>query len=170
MADDLTTTPSTSNYTWTNWTYGMLLVRAYMGVRLVLSGLEKIRKTGKDPIDFKVWYGNPGSANPDNLELGDGKMWRIGQVIADNTNLPLLSIKGFLMTLPIAMLVVGVCILLGVMNRIAWLAAGLIWLSLAFGQMLLPDEQTIQYLTSYLLVCGIGLGFLEHNRIRVTRF
>jgi hypothetical protein len=167
-----------------NLTLAFLLLRLFMGMRLVLSGLEKMGylvgkgtttfketltlKALGDALSQKAWFGEGGLAA--NEGFGDGRMWNVGKAMLDNSLLPEWMIKPFLICLPYAMLLSGLMILLGLLNRAAWWLAGLIWFSLAFGQMLLPDEQTIQWLGLYVFVCALALSIVEHNRIRITKF
>jgi hypothetical protein len=88
----------------------------------------------------------------------------------EETLLPAWMVKPFLLALPYAMLLAGLLILLGLLNRVAWWLAGLIWFSLAVGQMLLPDEGTIQWLGLYVFMCALALCLVEHNRVRITKF
>jgi hypothetical protein len=97
-------------------------------------------------------------------------MWPIAKAMLDYSLLPAWMIKPFMIGLPYAMLVSGLLILLGLFNRFGWFLAGLIWFSLAFGQMLLPDEGTVQQLGLYVFVCALALTMINHNRIRLTKF
>ena len=167
-----------------NLTLAFLLLRLFMGMRLVLSAFEKMgylvgkgTATFKETMTFKAlgealslkaWFGTSGLA--ENEGFGDGKMWPIAKAMLDNSLLPAWMIKPFLICLPYAMLISGLLILLGLLNRAAWWVAGLIWFSLAFGQMLLPDEQTIQWLGLYVFVCALALTMVDHNRVRLTKF
>jgi thiosulfate dehydrogenase (quinone) large subunit len=157
-----------------NLTAAFILLRLFMGVRLVLSGAEKMGLLGKTPVAFGdafrlvPWFGPSGITAE--LPFGDGRMKNIAQVVLDNTSLPAWVVKPFLIGLPYAMLGTGLFILLGLFNRVAWWLAGLIWFSLAFGQMLLPDEATIQQVGLYLFVCALALVIIDHNRVRCTRF
>jgi hypothetical protein len=157
-----------------NLTAAFIILRLFMGVRLILSGAEKMGLLGKTPAAwgdaFRLvpWFGPSGITSE--LPYGDGRMKNIAQVMLDNTTLPSWTIKPFLIALPYAMLATGVLILVGLLNRLAWWVAGLIWFSLAFGQMLLPDEATIQQLGLYIFVCAFALAIIDHNRVRCTRF
>jgi hypothetical protein len=86
------------------------------------------------------------------------------------TNLPDLLIKGFIIPLPLFMIGCGALILLGLANRFAWWACAMIWFSLSFGQMLLPDEPTIQQLFMYVMASALALCLIDHNRIRITKW
>lgn len=160
-------------------TAAFLLLRLWMGARLILSGLEKFGFTGPNPsFEVSSWFGNGFSLfstegeNLTNAGFGDGRLQKISTVMLDNTwmsKTPAL-VKAFLAGLPFAMLAAGVLILLGLFNRLGWFLAGFIWFSLAFGQMLLPDEDAILWLTLYFFICALALSLINFNRIRITKF
>lgn len=169
-----------------NLTFAFWGLRLFMGSRLVLSAMEKMgffvakgNASWKEALNLDPWFG-PGGLGATvemdgktelvNQGLGDGKMWPIGKAMLDYTNLPVWAIKPFLMALPYGMLVAGLLILLGLLNRLGWFLSALIWFSLAFGQMLLPDEGTVQQLGLYLLMSVIALCLIDHNRVRLTKF
>lgn len=172
-----------------NLTAVFLTLRLYMGVRLVLSGFEKLGYwVGKgeasigEALAGKKWFGGEGFSNlkatveengvqvPVNQGFGDGKMWNIAKVMIDNTSLPPWAIKAYIVPLPYFMVLIGFGILLGIANRLVWLGAALLWFSLAFGQMLLPDEVALQWLFLYLLTSAFALSIVQHNRFAITRF
>jgi hypothetical protein len=157
-----------------NLTAAFLILRLFMGFRLALSGLEKMgyfvakgAAKFEEALKLKLWLGDSGFT--EEFPYGNGTMANIAKVMTEHTTLPKWMIQGFLIPLPYLMLATGVLILIGLLNRIAWWLAGLIWFSLALGQMLLPDEGTVQQLGLYLLMCAVALVIVDHNRIRITR-
>lgn len=169
-----------------NLTFAFWLLRLFMGARLILSGLEKLgyfvakgTASLSDAVQAKAWFGPSGLGSKVEVDgkeallnegFGDGKMWPIAKAMMDYSSLPAWSIKPFMIGLPYAMLLSGILILLGLFNRLGWFLAGLIWFSLAFGQMLLPDEGTVQQLGLYLFISALALCLINHNRIRLTKF
>ena len=158
-----------------NLTFAFWLLRLFMGMRLIMSALEKMgyfvgkgTATVSEALKLELWFGRSGLGA--NEGLGDGKMWPIAKAMLEYSLLPAGMIKPFMIGLPYAMLVSGLLILLGLFNRLGWFLAGLIWFSLAFGQMLLPDEGTVQQLGLYIFVCALALTMINHNRIRLTKF
>lgn len=158
-----------------NLTFAFWLLRLFMGMRLIMSALEKMgyfvgkgTATVSEALKLEQWFGRSGLGA--NEGLGDGKMWPIAKAMLEYSLLPAWMIKPFMIGLPYAMLVSGLLILLGLFNRLGWFLAGLIWFSLAFGQMLLPDEGTVQQLGLYIFVCALALTMINHNRIRLTKF
>jgi hypothetical protein len=169
-----------------NLTFAFWLLRLFMGMRLIMSALEKMgyfvgkgTATISEALKLDAWFGRSGLGTKVevdgkeaflNMGFGDGKMWPIAKAMLDYSLLPAWMIKPFMIGLPYAMLVSGLLILLGLFNRLGWFLAGLIWFSLAFGQMLLPDEGTVQQLGLYVFVCALALTMINHNRIRLTKF
>lgn len=158
-----------------NLTFAFWLLRLFMGMRLIMSALEKMgyfvgkgTATVSEALKLELWFGRSGLGA--NEGLGDGKMWPIAKAMLEYSLLPAGMIRPFMIGLPYAMLVSGLLILLGLFNRLGWFLAGLIWFSLAFGQMLLPDEGTVQQLGLYIFVCALALTMINHNRIRLTKF
>ncbi len=169
-----------------NLTFAFWGLRLFIGGRLLLSGLEKAglfvgksNATWQEAMRLQPWIGPSGLSatvevgdkiEPLNKGFGDGKMWPIAQTMLDNTQLPVWAIKPFLLSLPYAMVVAGVLILLGLLNRIGWLLSALIWFSLAFGQMLLPDDEAVQQLGLFAMASVLALCLIDHNRLRLTKF
>lgn len=172
-----------------NLTFAFWLLRLFMGMRLILSGLEKLgyfvakgNEKFMSALKGTAWFGEGGitalraTEQVDGVDrvinqgLGTGKMWPIAKLMLDNTKLPVEMIKPFMVGLPYAMVVAGVLILAGLFNRVGWFLAGLIWFSLAFGQMLLPDEVGVQWLGLYVFICALALCLIDHNRVRLTKF
>lgn len=169
-----------------NLTFAFWLLRLFMGARLILSGLEKLgffvakgTASLSDALQAKAWFGPSGLGSKVEIDgkeallnqgFGDGKMWPIAKAMLDFTNMKPWAMKPFMIGLPYAMLLAGVLILLGLFNRLGWFLAGMIWFSLAFGQMLLPDEDTVVQLGLYLFICALALCLINHNRIRLTKF
>jgi len=189
MADSTTTPASSKSEACCpalNLTFAFWMLRLFMGTRLILSGLEKMgyfvakgNATLTEALQLQQWFGPSGLNAKIELDgreqllndgLGDGKMWPIANAMLEYTNLPVWAIKPFMIGLPYAMLVAGVLILIGLLNRLGWFLSGLIWFSLAFGQMLLPDEGTIQQLGLYLFMSALALCLIDHNRVRLTKF
>lgn len=72
--------------------------------------------------------------------------------------------------LPYAMIISGFLILIGLFNRVALFTGGFIWISMAAGQMTLPDTATALMLAHYTLLVALAAALLKHNRFALTRF
>jgi hypothetical protein len=72
--------------------------------------------------------------------------------------------------LPYLMIATGFFILIGFLNHVFLFVSACIWLSLAIGQAMLPDNPTAMMLFNYAFFSAIALALLKHNRWAVTRF
>jgi uncharacterized membrane protein YphA (DoxX/SURF4 family) len=76
----------------------------------------------------------------------------------------------FAQTLPYLMILSGLMILFGFLNRVGLFLGGAIWFSLAAGQMILPDNPTVFMLSQYTLMVAVALALVKYNRFAITRF
>jgi len=76
----------------------------------------------------------------------------------------------YALALPYAMIGVGIFILIGFLNRLSLFLGGGIWLSLAMGQMTLPDNPTVWMLMTYTFFYAGALALVKYNRCGITRF
>lgn len=158
-----------------------LLLRVGLGLMLILSGVEKF-KSPQAPYSyhFDFWHDKKNDAG----EITEFGKWR-------NVAKPVFEFGGFNNTkvygentvnafswmfriyaqgLPYAMVGVGIFILIGFLNRIALFLGGGIWLSLALGQMTLPDNPTVMMLMNFTLLYVVALALAKYNRFCLTRF
>jgi hypothetical protein len=164
---------------------GYLLLRVFLGFLLVFMGLDKF-KSPTSPYTYSTdfWHNKTNSAGE---VVEAGNWWKVARPVFvyggfDNPNLLGKNIPGekgrnfigwifywFAQVLPYAMLVVGLMILVGFLNHLALFLGGGIWLSLALGQMTLPDNPTVLMLGIYVGLHAIALALAKHNRFSITR-
>jgi hypothetical protein len=158
-----------------------LLLRVGLGIMLILAGVEKF-KSPLPPYSYS-------SANWHDKKNDKGEVVEFGKWL--NVAKPVFEFGGFNNTevygkqgvnalshlfryyalgLPYAMIGVGLFILLGFLNRLSLFLGGGIWLSLAMGQMTLPDNATVQMLMTYTLYYVVALALVKYNRFCITRF
>lgn len=80
------------------------------------------------------------------------------------------SFRAYGLSLPYLMIFAGVLTLFGFLNRIGIFLGGAIWMSLAAGQMLLPDNPTVFMLLMYSFMHVVALALVRYNRFAITRF
>lgn len=116
-----------------------------------------------------------GFNNPDVFQVGtfldgtrqDGSLIKGGERISNFVSkIFFFFAKG----LPYLMIASGVMILFGFLNRVGLFLGGVIWFSLAAGQMILPDNPTVFMLSQYTLMVALALALVKHNRFAITRF
>ena len=159
-----------------------LLARVTLGLMLLLAGVEKF-KSPAPPYTYSTAYWHD-EKDPDTKEVTKWGRWM-------SVSKPVYEFGGFnnpavftpqgsnglswvfylyAQGLPYAMIAVGLAILVGFLNRFSLLAGGAIWLSLAAGQMTLPDNPTVSMLVQYTMYYVIALALVKYNRFALTRF
>lgn len=158
-----------------------LLLRVLLGCLLLLAGVEKFKSTAK-PYTY-AWTNWHDKKNDAGEVVEYGKWQNVAKPVFEfggfnNTavygergvNFLTHVFKGYALMLPYAMIGVGLFILIGFLNRLSLFLGGGIWLSLAVGQMTLPDNSTVQMLVTYTLYYAVALALVKFNRFAVTRF
>lgn len=161
-------------------TLSYLFLRLMIAMILIFAGLEKFKSPGA-PYTYSTrnWHGVI-----ENGEIVESGRWlKIASVIFENSGLNNEAYFGptvsrtigwqfyfYMQVLPYAMLALGVAILLGFLNRICMVLASCLWLSLAVGQMMLPDNPTALMLLNYAFFTIAALSLVRYNRFAVTRF
>ena len=181
-------------------TLAYLVMRLLIGLMLLLTGVEKFKssdspyfyainnwhgevdpKTG-DSIKDGRWlnvakpvFEFGGLNNPEIFQFGnfldtknkDGSLMKGGEKISNFVSWIFFF---YAKVLPYLMIVSGVMILFGFLNRIGLFLGGGIWMSLAAGQMLLPDNPTVFMLSQYTLMVVVALALVKYNRFAITRY
>ena len=134
--------------------FAALILRLWVGMRLFFAGLEKFRDP--DWLEGKQRYG---------FEYAEGGMEPIKNLIMDNTILPKFSVEAFAATLPYALVLIGLVILIGIGRQFALLAGGLLLLGLSLGMMLLPDDDYAVMIGIQVAITGFALMLSKHDKI-----
>jgi thiosulfate dehydrogenase (quinone) large subunit len=111
-----------------DWAYAHLILRLWVGLRLLWAGLDKMREKG---------------GNGFGLEFVSKSMEPIVDNMQRYAFLPGFSIGIYAAVLPWALLIVGAWTIVGIATRIGLLAAGLVFISLSVGLMALPDDNQV---------------------------
>ena len=161
-------------------TLAYLFMRIMLAMILILAGLDKF-KSNAPPYTYSLrnWHGI--------IENGDvvepGRWLNTAKTVFDQSGLsnesffgerPSRTIGWFFyfhsQALPYAMLALGMCILLGFLNRICLVLAACLWLSLAAGLAMLPDNPAVILVLNYAFFNAAALALVRYNRFAITRF
>ena len=113
------------------WASAHLILRLWVGARLLFAGLDKMREKGGSGFGFEFIAK---SMEPIKLNM-----------IQYATILPKWGVELFAQVLPFALLAIGAWVIIGLFTRLSLSAAGLLFVGLATGLMALPDdEQAVQ--------------------------
>ncbi|CAN5207527.1 hypothetical protein BH23VER1_BH23VER1_10190 [soil metagenome] len=128
-------------------------LRLWIGLRLFLAGVDKF----KGPDGYRMEYYGP-------------KMNAIGGTITEHSFLPSWATQAFALPLGFALMIVGAMVLLGLFNRLSLFVGGLLFIGLAFGLMLLPDDEGSLYLGLHVGLVAAALALVRHNKLAITRW
>jgi uncharacterized membrane protein YphA (DoxX/SURF4 family) len=134
------------------WAFAHLILRLWVGLRLFMAGLDKMREKGGDGFG---------------LQYIAKSMAPIVDTISKNTMLPAFAIKPYALVLPWALLISGLLCVLGICTRWALLIGGLTFVSLAVGLMALPDDDQAVYRGIEVALTAFALVTAAHNQFSV---
>jgi hypothetical protein len=171
----------------TEATWGFLLLRLWIGFRMLFAGAEKfwaktIPVEGTEDLKYGFSWANANYTAKENIY----------QVVADNQFLPLnpynLLVRfgvdpdkiGFLemfkfdlwfaMALPYLLLTFGVTLILGILPRTSIFMAGITFMLLSIGLMSMPDNEGIATLGIHVGLCAVALCLVKQARFNLTKF
>ena len=134
-------------------TLAYLSLRFYIGLQLLFAGLDKFMSDGK--------FGG--------LAIYKANMRHIADGIAGASIMPDWMARAYSMTLPWALLLCGVAILLGIKNRVALFVAALIYTSLSIGLALVREGDGVMTLGVYVGLTAAALALNKYNRFALLK-
>jgi hypothetical protein len=133
---------------WNARDWAFFLLQMFLGMRLLIAGAAKFN--GPKGLSFSHFYGQV--------------MPALSQPFLEKTFLPGWMLKLYLGTLPYAEILIGTAILVAGRNRIPLVTAGALFLSLAFGQMLIGGHTTVADLAIHLVLTVVALLLVEEDK------
>lgn len=132
--------------------YAAFMLRLWIGMRLFFAGLDKFRVKGETTFSMDAYK--------DNVQV-------IADTIAEFT--PLTQQMCDLYAAPLGYLLVGigVLVMLGLFTRLSLLAAGVMFVSLGVGLMLLPDDFEAVMIGIQVAITAFALSLWWHDRLSV---
>lgn len=136
---------------WVRWEsrdWAFFLLQIFLGLRFLAAGLGKFY--GPKGLSFPHFYSQVLPA--------------LSQPFLEKTFLPAWSVQLYLGGLPYAEILLGAGILVAGKNRGPLVLAGLLYLSLAFGQMLIGGHTTVADIGIHLGLVVAALLLLDHGQ------
>jgi thiosulfate dehydrogenase [quinone] large subunit len=130
-----------------DYTAAFLLLRLFLGLRLLLAGIEKFESKGT--YSFANYYANMG---------------KMAAGITGASFLPLWATRNFAHVLGYALIVLGVALLLGLKTRATLFLSGLLYVGLSFGLMAVQENEGVAWLAIHVGLCAGALALVRHNR------
>jgi len=136
---------------WVRWNardWAFFLLQMFLGIRLLVAGAGKFN--GPQGLSFGHFYGQV--------------MPALSQPFLEKTFLPAWLLKLYLGMLPYVEILIGAAILVAGRNRVPLVMAGLLFLSLAFGQMLIGGHTTVADIAIHLALTVVALLLVEQEK------
>ncbi len=156
--------------------FASLLLRLWLGVRALQTGIEKYAGTVTTDQPVKV----DGAVYDPNMTTTTGvKSYALDHYSGVPESLkgafahePLMSgwaLKAFDAMLGPALIVLGLTILLGIASRVSLLLLGLLYIGLTWGLILLKQDAGVAWLGVHMVMIAMALSWADYNRFRVLK-
>lgn len=132
--------------------FANLLLRLWIGMRLLFAGIDKFR------------YGNGRDATF-SLANYEKKMDAIAKITHSNGFLPEYLCNLYAKPLGYLLILGGLWAILGIYSRLGMLFCGFTFLSLGLGLATLPDDTEVLYIGVHILIVAAALATNPHNKI-----
>lgn len=131
-----------------------LLLRLWIGLRMIMAGLDKFRAGEGESATFSL----------DNYEA---KVGRIAQLTWEKGFLPEWMCKAYAAPIGYLLIIGGLWALLGIFSRLGLLFAGLMFLSLGVGLSTLPDDTEVVLIGVHILIVAAALMTTPHAKFSI---
>ncbi len=152
-------------------TFAALLLRLWLGVRAIQTGIEKFAgiNMSEEPIkvDGEVYDANLTEAASSKGYALDNYHGIPESMEATFAQEPLMmgwALKIYGGILGPALIILGLTILLGVASRVSLFLLGLIYISLTWGLILIKQDAGIAWLGVHMVLIAMALNWANHNR------
>lgn len=132
--------------------FANLLLRLWIGLRLVMAGLDKFRA-------------GEGTATTFSVENYTAKTERIARLTWEKGFLPEDLCRMYAQPLGYVLVFAGLWAVVGLFSRVGLLFAGFMFLSLGLGLATLPDDTEVVLIGIQVLICAAALASNGHNKI-----
>jgi thiosulfate dehydrogenase [quinone] large subunit len=157
-------------------TFGALLLRLWLGVRALQTGIEKF--AGSKAADQVVnvdgapnEYGLTAAGSVKNYALDN--YHGVPEALMSKFQAEPLMLK---FALPLydkilgpVLLILGITLLLGIANRVSLFLLGLLYISLTWGLILIKQDEGVSWLGVHMILIVMALALAEHNRLTIFK-
>jgi thiosulfate dehydrogenase [quinone] large subunit len=157
-------------------TFGALLLRLWLGVRALQTGIEKFSgtKSSEQIIDVDGAaneYGLTAAGSVKNYALENYN--GVPEALMAKFQAEPLMLK---FALPLydkilgpVLLILGITLLLGIANRVSLFLLGLLYISLTWGLILIKQDEGVSWLGVHMILIVMALAVAEHNRFTILK-
>jgi len=154
-------------------TFAFWSLRLWLGVRALLTGLEKYAGKSTETKPLLDEFGNPDISGA--MVAIDAKIYGLShyhalppsmaEKLAAEPLIPGWALSAYSAVLGPALILLGLTLLLGIASRTTLFLMGLVYTSLTVGLILLNESGGIAWLGIHVLMIVAALKFVEHNRL-----
>ena len=138
---------------WSAESWAFISLRLFLSLRFILAGLGKFQ--GEEGYSFSNYY--------------HGVIPWMTSTFAEKTNLPSFLVTPYAYTIGYVEILLGILLLLGIKTKYVLALFALVFVSLAYGQMLLGDNDSVTSIAIHLMVTTAALYFVRHNKLEALR-
>lgn len=156
--------------------YGSLILRLWLGVRAVQTGIEKYAGTGMSDQPVNV----DGAPNEQGLTAATsfkeyalshyhGVPGGLYDQFAKEPLMPKMMLPLYDKVLGPALILLGLTILLGLFYRTSLFLLGLLYISLTWGLIILKQDEGVSWLGVHMILIAMALMLADSNRLSVLK-
>ncbi len=158
-------------------TMAVLVLRAWLGVRAILTGVEKFADTRTLQVPLLDAAGKPDSSGavvevtqkfyslhsyhaiPDSMK----DKFALEPLLPTFLTTPYYAVLGW------ALIALGIAVLVGLWTRASLFLMGLLYVSLTVGLILIKQDAGVAWLAIHVALVAMALSLSKHNRLTLTR-
>lgn len=158
------------------YTLAMLLLRLWLAMRSIQTGIEKFAGTSAgskavnidgEPNDYGLTEATTSKSYA--LDNYQGVPSALYDKFKDEPFIPEWGLNLYNVVLGPALLILGVTLLLGIATRFSLFAMGLLYTSLTFGLILIKQDAGIAWLGTHIILIVMALALAKYNRFAILK-
>lgn len=176
MSKDSTNSDSTRSKCNLGYIFASLLLRLWLGVRALQTGIEKYAGTSTSDqaveVNGAVYDANMTTSTTAKnyaMEHYSGVPEALKSTFAGEPLMMGWALKIYDAVLGPALIILGITILLGIANRVSLMVLGLVYISLTWGLILIKEDAGVAWLGVHIIMIVLALNWSENNRFCILK-
>jgi thiosulfate dehydrogenase (quinone) large subunit len=154
--------------------YGSLLLRLWLGVRALQTGIEKFAGTKVESQAVSAGGADTGLETVKStkfyaIENYHGVPESLMDKFLGEPLMPAFGLPVYDKLLGVALLGLGITILLGIAYRSSLFLLGLLYVSLTWGLILIKQDDGVSWLGIHMILIVMALSLARHNRLAILK-
>jgi thiosulfate dehydrogenase (quinone) large subunit len=154
--------------------YGSLLLRVWLGVRALQTGIEKfsgirVENQSVTPEGVETGLETTKSIKFYALENYHGVPESLMGKFQEEPLMPAFGLPIYDKLLGVALLGLGITILLGIAYRSSLFLLGMLYISLTWGLILIKQDDGVSSLGVHMIMIVMALALAQHNRVAILK-